>query len=493
MDDDIRGGETAAVRVDRGVPLVKALDTTDPGAWTAFDVGVRQMLQYRRAPLPARARPATLLGRFLRRTGPVAAASDTRHSPGPDRSGELDAEARLALAVCHPDGRMREAALDGTAEHPVLLPLLVVRAGDWAAPVRERARQLLGEVLDVGTAVGLAPVILRVGGRERGAFGLELLDGVLRRAPRERLLPLHTHTDRAVRRFALRSAVEVGLLSPGELARRASWDDDAVVQTLCADAAVAAVTGEGDWDEVLEPLLGARGPRARAAGVTALRRAGRPGRAVGFLADRSAVVRACARYVVRQHGTDPLPWYRERCADPAVPPGAVIGLAECGERADAALLRPLLAHPEPGVRARAVAGLRTLDAADTVRLLPLLDDPAPGVVREAATALLPSAGQLPDAPLMARLGAERDRHVRVAAFRLLDARGGVVALRAGVALLDDRDDKLRIRAGQSVQRWHPGADTPRGDPEVGELLDRAGRLFSDYVLKRRKWEAGLPG
>jgi hypothetical protein len=373
--------------------------------------------------------------------------------------------ARLALALCHPDGRVREAALDEAAQHRALLPLVVVRAGDWAGPVREKARRVLGGTLDVETAVDLAPLILWTGRRDRGDFGLGLLGEVLRRAPRERLLPLHTHPDRAVRRYAFRLAVEEGLLSPGELARHASRDADTVVRTLCADAAVAAVTEEGDWDGVLERLLDARLPRVRAAGVTALRRAGRPERAVGHLADRAAVVRACARYVLRRHGTDPLPWYRARCADPsdpAVPPGAVIGLAECGERADAGLLWPLLTHPAPAVRARAVAGLHTLDVTDAARLLPLLGDPAPGVVRAAVTSLLPSAGTLPADRLTACLAPERPRHVRVAAFRLLDARGGLTGLRAAVALLDDPDDRLRAWAGQSVRRWRPGPDTPRG-------------------------------
>ncbi|MGW9499004.1 hypothetical protein ACWG5P_32410 [Streptomyces prasinus] len=439
-------------------------------------------------PLPP---PGRELGTGRRTQAPSPWPAPGRRDPGRERGP--DARARLALALCHPDGRVREAALKRVARHPILLPLLVIRTGDRVVPVRERARRLLGERLDVETAVVLAPLILRVGRRDRGAVGLELLDGVLRRAPRERLLPLHTHTDRTVRRFALRLALEEGLLSLGELARRAAWDDDAVVQGLCADVALATLTDGGDWDEVLEPLLGARNARARSAGVTALRRAGRPERAVGFLADRSAVVRACARYVVRQHGTDPLPWYRKRCADPAdpaVPLGAVIGLAE---RADAELLWPLLTHPAPAVRARAVAGLRILDVTDVARLLPLLDDPAPGVVRETTTVLLSFAGTLPDGLLMTRLGAERSRSVRVAAFRLLDARGGLIGLRAAVALLNDPDDKLRTWAGQSVQRWHPGADTPHGNPEVGELLDRARHLFSDYVLQRRKWEVGLTG
>lgn len=531
MGDDIGNGGTTVVRLIRGMSLTEALDTADPRAWTAFDLGVRQVLRYGHVLLPDEDRTAVLrfgttddvalrtgasprytatdrfrhwiTAHFHRPAGGAEPAAGFGHLPRSrpradgtrDGSTRQDVRARLALALCHPDGRVRETALDRAAEHPVLLPLLAVRAGDWVTPVRERARRLLGERLDVETAVVLAPLILRLGLRERGAFGLGLLGGVLRRAPRERLLPLHTHIDRTVRRFAFRLSIEEGLLPPGELARRAAWDDDAVVQGLCADAALATMTDGDGWDEVLEPLLDARNPRARSAGVTALRRAGRPGRAMEFLTDRSALVRACARYVVRQHGTDPLPRYRERCADPAdptVPPGAVIGLAECGERVDAELLWPLLTHPEPTVRARAVAGLRTLDATDVARLLPLLDDPAPGVVRETTTALLPLAGTLPDELLTARLGAERPRPVRIAAFRLLDARGGIVGLRAAVALLDDPDDKLRAWAGQSVQRWHPGADTPRGDAEVGELLNRARRLFSGYVLQRRKWEAGLP-
>ncbi|MFD4562226.1 hypothetical protein ACFWP5_49355 [Streptomyces sp. NPDC058469] len=408
------------------------------------------------------------------------------------------AEPELAIALCHRDGRIREAALQQAAAYPALLPLVVVRCADWVEQVRERARELLRELLDVGdvgdvgTAVALAPLVLLFGRRGRGAFAIELVDEVLRRASREQLAPLFTHPDRAVRRFVYRLAVEEDLLSPAELARTAARDTDTVVQNLCADAALAAVAKTGSYDEVLEPLLGARNPRARATGVTVLRAAGRAGRAEGFLADRSGVVRACARYVVRQGGGDPLALYRAWClaAEPA--PGAVIGLAECGGRDDAALLWPLVSHPGAAVRARAVAGLRVLDVGDVRRLLPSLDDPAPGVVREATLALLPSAGLVPDGWLMERL-AGGARPVRVAAFRLLDARGGIVRLRAAVAVLDDPDERLRAWGAQVVQRWHPEEGMTPGDAEVGELLRRARHLFSAYVLTRRLWEAGLPG
>ncbi|MGY4976011.1 hypothetical protein ACWCYL_02370 [Streptomyces sp. 900105755] len=461
-------GTAVAVRLAEGAAPGDVIDGADPAGWLALDAGARSW-QLRDA-LPS----------------------------GAEAGGEHRAaltESRAALALCHRDGRIRQAALETSARFPALLPLVVIRCADWVAPVRERARQLLRATLDADAAVSLAPLILLVGRRGRGAFGVEVLADVLRGASHEQLGRLCADGDRTVRRFAHRLAVAEGKLSAAELARAAARDPDPAVQTLCAEAAVALVPEGAAADDVLGPLLAARGPRVRSIGVTALRRAGRPQRAADFLADRSGAVRACARYVLRQYGTDPLPWYRRRVAagDPALPPGAVRGLAECGERADAGLLAPLLAHPSPGVRAAAVAGSRILDVTDVPRFRDLLDDPAPGVVREATVNLLPSAGALDAGWLMDRLGAGRPRHARVAAFRLLDARGGLVRLRAAVTLLDDPDVKLRGWAERSVQQWHPTPDVPLGSEEVAALLDRARHLFSAWVLTRRKREAGVRG
>ncbi|MFJ9900203.1 hypothetical protein ACIQPR_43430 [Streptomyces sp. NPDC091280] len=411
------------------------LDVRDPRAWLGLDEGVRAGEFCCPPDMVARERMpgARELTGILRGPGPLA-------------------ESLLALALCHRDGRVRRAALDRTAGHPVLLPLVVLRCADWAAPVRDRARQRLAEGLDAPTAVSLAPIILRVGRRNRADFAIGLLDEILRRAPLDRLAPLWSDADRAVRRHAYRLAVEEGRLSLAELARAAARDTDAVVQTLCADAALAGAARSGAYDEVFGPLLGARSPRARSAGVTALRPAGRAELAVRFLADRAAVVRACARYVVRQQGIDPLPLYRAWCAVPEPVPGAVIGLAECGGRADAEVLWTLVGHPAGAVRARAVAGLRTLDVTDVRRLRPLLEDPVAGVVREVTAALLPSAELVPEEWLTERLGARWLRPVRIAAFRLLDARGGDVRRRAAEALTDDPDGKLRGWAEHAVRR-----------------------------------------
>ncbi|MFE1836850.1 hypothetical protein [Streptomyces sviceus] len=484
MGGDSGNGAAAAVRLAEGAALREAVDTADPAAWTALDAGVREIAS---GPdwLPAWERTET--GRALAEA--LTGGADAR----PLTAGWL------ALGLCHRQGRIRAAALERSAARPELLPLMVVRCSDWALPVREEARRLLAEVLDAESAVRLMPLILCIGRRDRGDFVTDLATRLLRAAPRETLAPLYTDADRTARRYAYRLAVEEGYLSPAELARAAARDTDTVIQSRCADAALAGLAQRGAsgetgvaYDDVLEPLLGARGAQARAAGVTALRRAGRSGRAAEFLGDRAGVVRACARYVLRQGGGDPLAWYRERCGagGPALPAGAVSGLAECGERADAELLWALTSHAVAAVRARAVAGLRALDVTDVPRMRELLDDPAPGVVREAALALLPSARMLDERWLMRRLAAQRPRQERVAAFRLLNAHEGLVRLRAAVALLDDPDDRLRYWARQSVGRWRPTSDVPRGSAEVGELLDRA-RLLDPYTVHLLKWEAGI--
>ncbi|MCX4761435.1 hypothetical protein OG562_10670 [Streptomyces sp. NBC_01275] len=432
---DLGRGAAAARRLAEGTVLRDVVDVGAPASWLELDEGVRSSEWSYSLHVPTA---------WEQSEGGQALAAALR-------SGEPLTESQLALALCHRDGRIRGAVLGRVADRPDLLPLLVLRCADWAEPVRRRARGQLSELLDAGRAVALLPLILRIERRRRAGFVTELADGLLREAPRDVLTPLYTDPDRVVRRFAHRLAVERGLLSPVELARVAAREEDAVVQTLCAEAAVAAITEGDPYDGVLEPLLGARSPRVRSVGVTALRRAGRAAEAVGFLADRSGLVRACARYAVRQRGIDPLPWYRERCADPgdpALPPGAAVGLAECGGRADAEALWALLAHPVPRVRAQAVAGLRVLDTADARRLWPLLDDPAPGVVREVLLAVLPSPALARWEWLAERLRAERPRHVRVAAFRLALEQGGSVLEQAAVVLRDDPDPLVRERAAR---------------------------------------------
>ncbi|MEV0927051.1 hypothetical protein AB0I99_18350 [Streptomyces spongiicola] len=454
-------GNTAVERLVQGAGIRDVLESADPDAWLDLDAEVRA----------------------VRTGGPQVRSRELTRVP--------------ALALCHRDGRVREAALEQVAGHPDLLPLLVVRTADWAGPVRTRARDLLpGLLAAVGPEdlVPLTALALRLSRRRRGGFAHETLTAFLRSVRPAVLEPLLVSPDRATRRIAYGLVVEHGLLPADRLARAAAADEDVVVQRLCADAALGRAP---TLDDVILPLVRSRHPAARSAGVTALRRAGRHDDARPFLTDRSGLVRACARYVLRQGGTEPLPLYRALCADPAdhgIPAWAPLGLAECGEPADAALLWPLTGHPVPSVRARAVAGLRLLGRIDLDRLRPLLDDPAPTVAREAATTLLPWAGSLPEDWLLSRVTGDRGpAHTRRTAFRLVRARGGIAELRAAVALLDGPDRALATLAVTAIQQWVPPQGGHHDPAELDALLDRCTHLFSVHALLSLRWRAGLTG
>ncbi|MDX3429887.1 hypothetical protein PV664_13170 [Streptomyces sp. ME01-18a] len=393
-----------AGRLRDGVPLREAVGTASPADWVRLDAEVRTPAWRTANRLPTREELRGL---------PAGPLSDA-------------AESRVALALCHPDGRVREAALARVTGAPGLRPLLVVRCADWVTPVRDRARALLGETAGPQLAP-LAPLILLLSRRDRGGFALRLLEGALRQGAARNVEALLADEDRAVRRLAYRIAVDRQLLTPAELARTAATaSGDTSVQTLCADAALAGA-GEDDYDAVVAPLLASRSPQVRSAGVTGLRRTGRHREAIAFLADRSALVRACARYVVRQGGTDPLPLYRSMCADPTRHPAAAAGLGECGSRADVDTLWHLTGHQLPAVRAHAVSALCTLDAVRPDRLRPLLDDLSAVVVRAAARALQPHAATLDTDLLRAGLAPDRARPTRIAARRLLEAQERALA------------------------------------------------------------------
>lgn len=433
---------------------------------------------------------------------------------------------RLVIRLCHPGGRVREAAL-GDRRPP--LPLVAIRCVDWVPAVRERARQVLSEALaaDPGrTLIELTPLVLRLARRERGDWLLERFTAALstgdpvlapwwrperpatrwRRARAPRTLTgeepdtvlgwLRRSGDLPTRRFAARVTLDAGLFGVRELARRAGAERDPATAGLWADAALAALAADGPDDEAVDALLRGHVPMVRSGGVTALRAAGRAAEAADHLADRSALVRACARWLVRQDGGEPYAHCRALVTDPErLTAYAVTAFAECARLADAPLLRTLLAHPSGPVRAAAVAGLRHLDVTGLELLWPLLDDASPRVAREAAVSLAPSAARLDADGLLARLAPGRPAHTRRAAYRVLYARGGVAGLRASVQLLTDGDPGLRRVAEQRVQSlWSPYGppDLPPGDPEVGALLDRCTGLFSDYVMQRMRAQLGLP-
>ncbi|MEU4967169.1 hypothetical protein [Streptomyces smyrnaeus] len=412
-------------------------------------------------------------------------------TPGPRRVPDQPSDP--AVALCHRDGRVREAALRAGVSDE-LLPLVVLRCSDWAGPVREAARRVLEQAAPE-PLVGAAAVVLHAAARKRGGAALSLLETRLAEGGPELWERACAHPLREVRRWAYGRAVRNGRLTTEQFARGAVRDPDVVVQERCAEAALAACPSPVP-PEVLEVLLGARSARVRAVAVTALRRLGQPLRAADWLIDRSPSVRACAQWAVRQGGGDPLAYYRRAAAEAPgrARPSVVAGLGECGGPADAELVLPCLADARPGVRAAAVGALRALGAASPERVAPLLDDRSPAVVRRVCGALLSDAEALSPDALRARLESDRPRHIRLAALRLLAVHRGLAPLRAGLALVEDPDREIRVRARALVIRWAPpdsaalAAALPA--PERARLtaeIDHAAPALGPSVVRFLHW------
>ncbi|MEU9718962.1 hypothetical protein [Streptomyces sp. NPDC047976] len=448
--------------------------------------------------------------------------------------GTPEGARRLEARLCHADGRMREAALAAWRRPP--LQLVLLRCADRVPQVRERARRVLGRVVaqhPVGNRdrarrtlnlpmaddpahvlTALVPLALRLGGREHGGWAVEQLEAAL--SGRYSLLAawwrpglpsttwswnsltarqregmferLAGSADRPTRRFAARAAIACGQYGVRELARRAAAERDPVAGRTWTDGALAAMAAGGPDDGAVDALLGSRFADVRAAGVTALRGAGRAAEAVDHLTDRAGRVRACARWLLRQDGGDPYAHYRGLVTDrQRVTRYAVAGFREVAGRADGPLLHALLDHPEGAVRAAALAALRGLGLTvkDAV-LLGLLEDPSASVSREAAFSLLCVAERLDSAALAERTGPEWPLHTRRAAFRLLRGRGGSAELRASVAMMTDPDPVLGLYARSTVVNWNWLSTLGEGDAhraELGVLLARAAEVLDVRRLR----------
>lgn len=514
-------GQGAAVDLLVGrnpAPVARVLAGNGPEAWTAFDEEVRRIGRRPYEPLRGRRVEARLCDPDGR-----VRASALRASPPPPLEFVL-----LNFVAWFPPlrERHRRALARAAALHPPL-ELVLIRCADWAPPVRGRARRVLGRIVaryPVDALVHIAPLALRLGRREHGAWAVEQLEAALTgrysllaawwrpgRAsttwswnsltPAQRadaLDRLHRSADPLTRRFAARLTIEAGRTGVRELARRAALEPDPFAAQLWTDAALRTMAADGPDDAAIDTLLAGLGPMVRAAGVTALRRAGRAAEAARYLADRNGLVRACARWLLSQDGGDPAAQYLALVTDAGqVSRYAVTGFSECAKRADAPLLRPLLGHPSAGVRAAAVAGLRRLDdATDDALLVPLLDDRSTSVAREAARSLLPAAPRLDEGHLAERIEPERPLHVRRSAFRLLCVLGGIRELRAAVTVSKDPDPVLREAARAIVMGWdwQFTLRTGKADlPELEALLTRSEHVFRPYDLWLRRSRLGLTG
>jgi hypothetical protein len=368
----------------------------------------------------------------------------------------------VALSSSHRDGRVRERAVVALLARPCpeLVPFLVLRTAEWAAPVRNRARAGLALLLAGGPGghlLAALPMALAVQGRLRGGFAHGQVLAALLSAPAEVRPALADSPDPVLRRFLFGVASAQGWLRPDDLVAAAESETDVRIRGRAAEAACREAVW-GNRVTTLRRLAGNRRPGVRALALTGLVRLGHDSEVAGYLDDAAELVRAVARDAARRAGVDASHHYRAAVAEPVPVTGAIAGLAETGSLRDAPLLRPLLAHPSAKVRAHAVRALRRLDGVEPDEIVPLLRDPSPGVVREATAALRPYSARVPD-ELAWELLSDPRVEVRRAGYRLLCVRPTDVRVRAARLIAVDPDPRLATRgradlAGLTRHRDH---------------------------------------
>ncbi|KQV09841.1 MULTISPECIES: hypothetical protein [unclassified Kitasatospora] len=449
---------------------------------------------------PLAERPALLLtldtvGRLNRRDG-----------GSPDRIGGV------AVLSLDRDGRQREAAVRRIVDWglPELMPFLVLRTADWAAPVRERARAGLVRLLTEDPrkyAAAVAPTALLLARRSRGEFARAQLFAALLSEPRSAFEPVRSDGRRAeprvdatgallaellaspfggVRVLALRAGIETGRLRARDLVVLAGTDPAPAVRTRAAEAVAREAVWTGQV-ELLERLATAKQAGVRVLALTGMLRIGQTQRVAERLADPSALIRALAREAARRLGTDPAAHYRALVSGDAPSAGAIDGLAETNSPADLPLLTGLLAHPSGPVRARAVRGLRLRGFTSSAELVPLLRDEHAGVIREATRTLRPGRDSLPAGLALELLADSGRAEVRRAGYRLLPGDGLALRLRSALVLSADPDRQLAARGAADaagIAHWR-GRDRQLTERERAEL--RA--LLAGAVLTRRVRES----
>ena len=319
----------------------------------------------------------------------------------------------LAIACCHHNGHVREAAIEhlAAADADVAVPFLLVRVNDWVPEVRAAADGALEKYLDpakAGRVVACLPLLERLAPGTRASHGrlISRVESALAsREARAAVLAGTRSREVQIRRYAYRLLLRVPGEDPTCVLQAAVTEPDPPL-ALWALRTASATLAPAPLDALLQRALTARSARVRVEALRlvtehSLARAVECHRAL--LADRAASVRAQAQWLVRRETGDDLRfYYRELVAarDSASLAAGLSGLGETGLGADAELIEPHTNHHAAGVRAAAVTALHRLCPMDCISLFTLaLQDRSAKVSRVAAGALrrvrhLPSASEL---------------------------------------------------------------------------------------------------
>jgi hypothetical protein len=375
---------------------------------------------------------------------------------------DLVADDGLVAAVgsMHPDGRVRQRAVQVLADRPGALSaaLLALRVVDHVPQIRQDALPGLGSLTSAEEARAALPVLLAVARRTHGPVAqAEYTGALLGRQDGERVLrELADSVDRRIRRWAFGVCLDRSLLTVADLHRAAQDRHDQVVRRAGAER-LAVVAPDG-----LRALLTGRYADGRVVALTRLPNEELTDAELRVaLLDRSTRVRDTARWRAGRRGLDVLAVYREVLstagpdgASPRAVVASLAGLGRDGDSGDLAAIERRLDDPRPSVRAAAVRALtaRTDPGEKSDRLGGLLLDSSPSVAVAAAEALaVASPVATSDAEALAWASAQP--WSRRAAWRLGHARGGWARVEADLRAAAEPDPALAEVGRTSLLNW----------------------------------------
>ncbi|MDB6093159.1 MAG: hypothetical protein JWM32_721 [Verrucomicrobia bacterium] len=387
----------------------------------------------------------------------------------------------FGLLSYHGNGWVREAALDrlGQLGDGREIPFLLYRANDWVELVAKKARDLLTARLEQRPIRQFSihlPVIFQLRSRVRGHLAEFQAQLAIRISQEEQVGFLEDVASRAAkpvfRRWVLSLASSMAGTRPdaAALSLRLRKDPDPIVRL----AAWEVTWREGRDEKTLREGLNDRWPaiRRRSLEILCSRTDDQHKELLTTaLFDTSGMVRATARYFLNKIGlSDVAPIYREHLTSANNKTAAAIfGISESGNKDDAELLRPLLAHPRISVRRAAVLGVGHLDPTGFFsELKTALLDPSHGVSKSARQVLMKYADALGREFLLDLIDEKHPLHVRRSAIWLIRALpkwNCIVMLLETMALAPEFNDSIR----EEVRRWLYTYNRSWSEPTTDQL------------------------
>ncbi|MFO7906876.1 MAG: HEAT repeat domain-containing protein [Pirellulaceae bacterium] len=412
----------------------------------------------------------------------------------------------FGLMSCHPNGRVREAAVKrlGTSAHPEALRFLLVRLNDWVPNIRQTALQIVHNRLEgpIDPFVPNLYLVSRLAECQRADFS-EFIRAVAQK------LVLPEHVDVLFRLIeqgswsAARQWFAVVLSLPGDhhsrFIRAGLKSSDIVVRLRSVQSAPNMLREDelaSLLTEVRQNKLAAVRLQALSAYVDHFPNAA-PGALRESLLDRSASVREFARFYLRKAGENGFAdYYRKALQDDKTVRVALLGLGETGNETDLPLVLPYL---DSSVTSRRTAAIQSLSRLADDRFVNVfldhLQDESPRVVRTAGQWVSGRPHLIDLDRINHLLSTDSRAHVRQTALIIFGSADFWKALPHLIRAAQDDDDDIRTRARGLVEKRYNRIYTKPSSQQASRIrqaLDEgAGRLDEQFVQGLTQWLSGL--